>query len=702
MPNGATHVPIDREKYRRLFIDEARESLRTFNNELVSLEKLAGKPEAAARAREVMDAAFRTAHSLKGMGAAMGYTRFAELAHRLEDLADIARQGGAIGSDGFDLLMEGTDVLEDMVERVAGGNEDPADSADLTTRVGAAVTKLRGTSEPVSTLRIPDAPPSATAPPTKLPSPSALGRAHGSGAMLVVKVRIAENASLPQVRAFVVHKALSVLSGWIATDPPPDSLRTRELPGRTLTLRFDPELADVESIGAIARGQQGVAEVSVARDEGAPHVDDAVAAGGTAASGDRVAGTAGGGEDDRTVRVRTALLDEFIDSVGELLLARSRMRALASRVDLPELADLVDEVERLTRDLHGRVVAARMTPLGFMADRFPRVMRDLARQSKKTVDFQMTGTEIELDRAILDELSAPFLHMLRNAVDHAHEGDGLRSAAGKPAAMKLVLRAHRERDTVLLELEDDGAGIDPARVKKRAVERGLIDVNAAEALTEEQALELICLPGFSTAEQVSHTSGRGVGMDVVRATLERLGGSLKLSSRPGHGTKVVLKLPLTVAIIRVLVVEAGQPDGEKDAYAIPVTRVEQAIDLEASGVSVASGRTYMKHGADLVPLFDLSRELGYRNAAPIKGGTVILVGRGADVAALRVEAILGQEEVVAKPLGAPLSSFGYLAGATLLADGRAAFILEPLRLVQAVQPAPAATPHTTTSPPTRA
>jgi two-component system chemotaxis sensor kinase CheA len=666
-------VAIDREKYRRMFIEEARESLRSFNNDLVSLEKvtekLAASPEAAARAREVMDAAFRTAHSLKGMGAAMGYTHFAELAHRLEDLADIARQGGVIGAEGFDLLLEGADALEEMVEKVAEGHENP-ETGDLPGRVHAAVHRLKG-NKPAPVEAAPAVVTATPAPSTPAPSKAA------QGGLLVVKVRIADDASLPQVRAFVVHKALSGLPGWKETEPAPDSLRTKELPGRTLTLRFDPAAADVEMIQGIARGQQGVADVVVEEERPATAAAPEKGAEASASPGERT------GEDERTVRVRTALLDEFIDSVGELLLARSRMRALSSRLDLPELADLVDEVERLTRDLHGRVVAARMTPLGFIAERFPRVVRDLARSTKKTVDFSMHGTEIELDRAILDELGAPFLHMIRNAVDHAHEGDDVRKQRGKPPAMRLTLRASRERDTVLLELEDDGGGMDPERIKRRAVERGLVTQAAVDAMTDAQALELICLPGFSTAEQVSQTSGRGVGMDVVKATLERLGGTLRLSSKPGLGTRVTLQLPLTVAIIQVLVVEAGEPANKRDAYAIPVARVEQAVDLDAASVSVAHGRAWMPHGQGLVPLFDLSRELGYAVPGPQRGGTVILVGRGADMCALRVDAILGQEEVVAKPLGKPLSSFSYLAGATLLADGRAAFILEPLRLVAA-------------------
>jgi two-component system, chemotaxis family, sensor kinase CheA len=657
-------LAIDRAKYRRMFIEEAKEGLRTLDNDLVSLEKLEDDSASVEKKKQVMDAAFRTAHSLKGMGAAMGYTRFAELAHHLEDLADLARQGQAIGAEGFDLLLEGCDRLTAMTESVASGDEDP-DAGDLPTRLQGFLGRTRGAQAPVTPTPAPPAVPGAAAP----------GAAALEGALLVVKVRIADDASLPQVRAFVVYKGLSALAGFKDSDPPPDVLRSKDLPQRTLTLRFE-TTASTADIERIARGAQGVAEVTITEASARPARPDESAA----AEPERRERPA---EEERTVRVRTALLDEFIDSVGELLLARSRMRALATKMDVPELFDLVDEVDRLTRELNARVVAARMTPLSFLADRLPRVVRDLARQQGKNVDFAMSGTDIELDRAILDELSAPFLHMMRNAVDHAHEGADARKAAGKAPAMKLALSASRDRDNVLLELSDDGKGIDPARLREKAIARGLISPSAAAALTDGQALELICMPGFSTAESVSQTSGRGVGMDVVKATLERLGGSLTIHAALGQGTRFVLTLPLTVAIIQVLVIEAGSTE---DAYAIPVNRVERAVDLDSSAVSTARGKKWIRLGDELVPLTDLAEELGHAKTLGTSG-TVIVVGRGADTIAVRVDRIVGQEEVVAKPLGAPLALLPFLSGAALLADGRAAFVLEPLRLARAEGPA---------------
>jgi two-component system chemotaxis sensor kinase CheA len=692
---------MDRDKYRRLFIDEAKEGLALIQNELVAVEKAQrsrGAATAAADGAEVsgpegtavteglkprFDAVFRSAHSLKGMGAAMGYTRFAALAHHLEDLADLGREGHALPPEAYDLLLEGTDVLESCVHKVEAGDDDP-DAGDLATKVAAFVLTLRApataTAMTTAALSIaaaptpttataasvdPPSPPassSAAAPSSSPPSPSS--PAFVDGDVSVVRVQIAADASAPLVRAFVVLKALQGLPGFIDSHPNAEALRQQELPvfqkQRLLEVRF----ARGESLDTAvekARACQGVKDVTVIKVESKEKDDAKDAAAKDAA-------------DHRTVRVRTALLDDLIDSVGEVLLTRSRLRALAVKLELPELNDLVDEVDRLTRELHGRVVAARMTPLSILAERLPRLVRDLARQQKKSVDFTMSGMDIELDRAILDELQAPLLHMVRNAVDHGHEGDDARAAANKGVTMRLSLRATRDRDRVLLTLEDDGKGMDPVALRARAVARGLIDKARADALNDDAALELVCLPGFSTADVVSETSGRGVGMDVVKSSLEKLGGALRLSSSPGKGSAVTLQLPLTVAIIQVLVIDVS----DDSAFVLPVARVEAALAVDDDAVSSAAGRDFIRVGGELVPLLDLPAWLGL---APLSvPGTAILVRSQDGLVALRVRTISAQEEVVAKPLGPPLSAIPFVAGATVLADGRAAFILEPQRL----------------------
>ena len=653
---------MDRDKYRRLFIDEAREGPATISNELVAVEKAQRATDTTPSAltsslKPRFDAVFRSAHSLKGMAAAMGYSRFANLAHRLEDLADLGRQGQALPAEAYDLLLNGVDVLDGCVTRVQDGDEDP-DTGELPLHTATLVAKLKAGVDPQ--LGVVDKPPPAPADAVVV---VAAPVAH-IGDVVVVRVTIGKDASAPQVRAFVVHKALSALTGWLDTTPSPDALRHGDNPEflarRTLEFRFAAAVADIDVAVEKAKAAQGVADVVVVRAE--PRVVEVAAADHKPV------------DIERTIRVRTALLDELIDSVGEVLLARSRLRALSQRLDHPELSDLVDDIDRLTRELHGRVVAARMTPLSLMTERLPRAVRDLARSQHKSVDFSMLGTDIELDRAILDELQAPLVHMVRNAVDHGHDGDSNRVARGLSSTMKLTLTATRDRDRVLLTLEDDGRGMDPNALRDRAVQKGLIDRARAETLSDEAALELICLPGFSTTEAVTETSGRGVGMDVVKASLEKLGGVLRIRAQPGRGTSIQLQLPLTVAIIQVLVLDVG----DDSAFVLPVARVEAALAVEADAVSVASGRRFVRVGEELVPLVDLAELLGISSTT--SGATAVLVRGPEGLMALQVLGISAQEEVVAKPLGPPLSSLPFVAGAAILADGRAAFILEPQRL----------------------
>lgn len=648
---------MDRDKYRRLFIDEAREGLATISNELVAVEKAQRAPDTTPDTlKPRFDAVFRSAHSLKGMAAAMGYSRFANLAHRLEDLADLGRQGLALPAEAYDLLLNGVDVLDGCVTRVQDGDEDP-DTGELPLRTATLVAKLKaGVDHQLGVVDKPPPPPA---------EPVVAAPVVHVGDVVVVRVMIGKDASAPQVRAFVVHKALSALAGWLDTTPSPDALRHGDNPEflarRTLEFRFAAAVADIDVAVEKAKAAQGVVDVVVVRAE--PRVVEVAAADHKPV------------DIERTIRVRTALLDDLIDSVGEVLLTRSRLRALSQKLDHPELSDLVDDIDRLTRELHGRVVAARMTPLSMMTERLPRAVRDLARAQSKSVDFSMVGTEIELDRAILDELQAPLVHMVRNAVDHGHDGDANRAARGLSPTMKLTLTATRDRDRVLLTLEDDGRGMDPNALRERAVHKGLIDRARAEALSDEAALELICLPGFSTTEAVTETSGRGVGMDVVKASLEKLGGVLRIRAQAGRGTSIQLQLPLTVAIIQVLVLDVG----DDSAFVLPVARVEAALAVEADAVSMASGRRFVRVGEELVPLVDLAGLLGIVSPAAM-GSTAVLVRGPEGLMALQVLGISAQEEVVAKPLGPPLSSLPFVAGAAILADGRAAFILEPQRL----------------------
>lgn len=369
-----------------------------------------------------------------------------------------------------------------------------------------------------------------------------------------------------------------------------------------------------------------------------------------------------------TVRVRVDILDGLLDGIGELLIVREQLLSVLSAATDPELQGILDGLESRIRELRERVLQLRMTPLRTLTERYPRIVRDLAKQLDKSVQFRVDGDEIELDRAVLEALDTPFVHTLRNAIDHGIENRNQRLESGKAAVATLVFRASRDRDSVLVTIEDDGEGLDPEKLKRTAISRGMLHPDRAEVLTRRETLFLICLPGFSTKDQVSDVSGRGVGMDVVRAQVEDLNGSIEIESEVGLGTRFIFRLPLTVAIIHALVVQVS---GRR--FAIPVAKIADIREFndDHDGFQF-EGRRVMIYG--------LAELLGLSSSVPPT--QVVVVDVGQDVAGVPVESVVGYHEVVVKPLGEPLDRMEWYSGATILGDGEPLLILDLPNLVR--------------------
>lgn len=377
------------------------------------------------------------------------------------------------------------------------------------------------------------------------------------------------------------------------------------------------------------------------------------------------------------VRVKTELLDTLVNITGELLTHRNRMVGMARELGSPALTDAVGDLSRLVRELQNEVLKVRLMPFGSVADRLPRTVRDLARKGGKEVVFRVSGKEIELDRGILEELSDPLLHLLRNAVDHGLETPDNRVAAGKDPTGIIELEVRREKDRVLVTVSDDGRGMDPRRIAEAAVAKGLISPAEAATLSTQDALMLICIPGFSTAAAVTDVSGRGVGMDAVRASVQAMGGDLAIRSVAGSGSTFTLSLPLTISIIQVLLAVCGPL-----TVAIPVTKVVRTVDLRRDAVISRGRRKLFMLGDEEVPLMSLHRFLGIR-LHPIKDPSVpaVVVELRGQPVGLVVERFLGQQDVFVKPLGRPLNRMRGVSGAAVLGDGKVIFILDPANLV---------------------
>jgi two-component system chemotaxis sensor kinase CheA len=649
-------MTLEMAKYLALFVSESGDHLAKLGAELVQLESAARD---GGETQAIVDGLFRHAHSLKGMAASMRLEGIAALAHRAEDLVDAFRRRAASpDAPSVDVLLTAIDALAAMVERASHG-ESPEPDAALLERLAGEARRARSPGPPAtSALPIPEAATPAAPPPVQ------------AARRVVVEVEVSPACMVPSVRGFLVVNKLSRIGAIVASSPPVQDLKAGRLPGRKLavTIETGAPLSEVRRL----LGQISDLEKGVVVEEGpvaAPSLAAAVSAGREERSS----------EGARTVRVRVELLDSFLDAVGELILATARLRELGRSVPepfRPALEEGVDRLNATVKDLHDKVMAVRMTPLALVTERLPRTARDLARRTGKQVEVEIHGADIEIDRAILDELVDPLSHLIRNAVDHGIEAPHLRLLSGKPATGRVTVTARRERDRVLLEIADDGKGMEPEKLRAAAVEKGSLSRAAADALGERESLLLACLPGLSTAEEVTDVSGRGVGMDAVKRTVEALGGVLEVESVRGAGTRWVLRLPLTVAVQPVLLVGVG---GE--VLGLPIVKVRGAAQVDIAMLETSQGAPVLLYEGKLVPVKDLGQLLGFpASAGPAPRSVVVADGDGERVG-LAVDALLGQHEAVLKPLARPLDGVTGLSAVTVLGNGRPVFILDVQRLV---------------------
>ncbi|WP_203323794.1 chemotaxis protein CheA, partial [Pseudoxanthomonas beigongshangi] len=375
-------------------------------------------------------------------------------------------------------------------------------------------------------------------------------------------------------------------------------------------------------------------------------------------------------EAEQTIRVDTKRLDAIVNLVGELVLSRNRLKTLRARLRDEELDRAVSGLDIATARLQNAVMRTRMQPVGKVFSRFPKVARDVARSLKKEVDLELIGADTELDRNLVEALSDPLVHLVRNAIDHGIELPDLREATGKPRSGQVRLAAQQEGDYVTIEIRDDGAGIDPERLRDKALEKGLIEPEAAARLSHDECLQLIFLPGFSTKTEITDISGRGVGMDVVQSRIRELSGQIQIHSQLGRGSRFLIRVPLTLAILPTLLVQAGDP-----VYALPLARVMEVLHAPASSLRWFDGQAVLDRQSTTLPLVDLRRWLGVEAVkAPLL--TIVVLQMGDQRFGLVVDQVRGREEVVIKPLPRAVRGLRGYAGATLIGDGRMALILD--------------------------
>jgi two-component system, chemotaxis family, sensor kinase CheA len=636
---------MDLTRYADLFLTESREHLSAINHLLLELER---DPAAA----EPLSAIFRAVHTVKGMSATMGYEAVATLTHELETVLDAVRRGERkITPTVMDALFEAADVLETSVEQAVRGQDATSDATPVIERL-RAMGRMSGEFRAVT--GVPPEPGSSALPApvsSASPAPAAL-IASPVPSQLLVRIRLAANVPLRGVRAFVVVKRAESLGRVLEVLPPVEALQMEQFE-REFAVRLETEMPPADVATAL-RAAGDVDRVDIE--------DPTARAAAKAAESGRA-------RSSRNVRIDLRRLDALMNLIGELVITRGRLVQLAITRDDPALTDAVTEASRLVSDLQDQIMASRMVPVWQVFDRFPRLVRDSARSLGKQIEFTIEGKEIELDRSMLDEIGDPVVHLLRNAIDHGFESASDRVAAGKPPAGKLVLSAARERSSITIRVSDDGRGIDRDRVLAKARHLGLVDTGRTE-LSDDDLIRLISRPGFSTAERVTDISGRGVGIDVVHARIRSLGGSVEIRSIPGRGTTVTLRLPLTLAILRALLVRV---DG--DTFAVPMTHVNETVELEGAALKSVKGHEVLMLRDDVLPLVRFRSLLGLA-AEGARMPQVIVLEVGERRAGLVVDELAGQQDIVVKQFDAVRNATALFSGATILGDGAPALIVD--------------------------
>lgn len=708
---------MDLSKYRQLYVSETQENLDELARRLVELES---SPDD----RDHIDTVFRLFHSIKGMSGTMGYTPLFELSHQLEELMDRVRKRERVMDPAMaDVLLAGVDRMVRWVADVEA--ERPLDADE-----GAALHRQ------VEALL--DRPSRAPAD-VSAADGAALRPENGD---LIITLEAAESCPDPGMRGFVLQRKLAGIGEVRAVQPPLEALRGGQLDGPLRLvlrsphapdkierfIRLAPEWAavSVTLFTAPEPGSAGSDDLSLdgfdddddafdaLLDLGLPAPDDPPTEPALAPAPLPVADGADDAEPDpdaapepaaivrprpaRTIRVRTDWLDTLLDRVGDLIIVSQRMWAVDRDEPRPQMTRLLGELSRLLGGLHADALSVRMTPLSVLTDRLPRVVRDLCRQVDKRASLVVHGDEQRVDRAIIEGLDAPLTHLLRNAVEHGIEPPDMRQERGKTASGLLVLDCRRVRDEIVVELRDDGKGIDGRHLARRAARMGLLDAERAQALAERDLSRLICLPGLSSRERAGRLSGRGVGMDAVHDAISALGGRVEVTSVVGEGTTVTLHLPRTPGISRLLLVEH---DGQ--TYGLPLNQVSRTGIFEPggpesgqkSGQNAPGGPQMPVEGSapaaaggdaaeDDLPLWSLAALLGAEEKGRGRGpGVVIEAGRLAGV--VLVDRIVGQIDALLKPLGPLLERIGGLSGVTLDSEGRAVFVLDVPRLVEGLE-----------------
>lgn len=694
-------MKMDTNQYMEMFLAESQDHLQSLNERLLDLEKDPTDSEA-------INEIFRSAHTLKGMSATMGYNAIAELTHDMENVLDLVRNDKLKADENIiDLLFKCIDALQQMVANVSNG--DPDDSVDVKDLIDKLNVIAKGGNNSNTIKKDSGVTKKDTLADNNTKKDNSkdsidlsdididvITNARKSGlSAIYTKITLADTCVLKGVRSYMVMSALDELGEVIKSIPSAEDLEQekfdRDFEVIVLTAE-EPEKVKsaLLNISEISKVETELIDIDVKNEEKESNSQKATASTNKTVASAKKAASKGKGaahpakhrdkmKSSQSVRVSIDKLDALMNLVGELVINKTRLEQIGNTNHINELVETVEQMDRVTGDLQTIVMRVRMVPVGQVFNRFPRIVRDLAKELNKEVNLTIKGEDTELDRTVIDEIGDPLVHLIRNSMDHGVEHPDERKAKGKPSVGQVGLIARHEGNNVIIMVTDDGAGIDADIVRTKAVEKGVITQEDADNMTDIEAVRLIFLPGFSTAEVVTDVSGRGVGMDVVRTTIEALGGVIDVQTKKDKGSIFKIKLPLTLAIIQALLVNI-----QEEIYAIPLASIDSTLNINKNDIQTIQNKETIVIRGEIIPIVRLDQALNVARVNEKESDEiyVVIVHVGDKKCGVMVDKLIGQQEIVIKTLGKLLSGIKIISGATVLGNGQIALILDVATLMQ--------------------
>lgn len=659
------------DQYLEMFVSESKEHVQAMNDNLLKLENA---PDDVSIVNEI----FRSAHTLKGMAGTMGYTDLMTLTHQLENVLDELRNGKIhFSSDLLDLIFEAMDDIETMVDSIALGGDGKQDVTEI-------IEKLKTISGGKSVTL------DSTSNGNELSNGqinydeyelSVLEESLSQGYNVYeILVELRSDCMLKGVRAFMVFDTLSKTGEIVKSTPAVDQLEEENF-DQSFTVTYLTKLSMDEvkkailAISEIDKVTLSELTIENLRNRNSNVVQASKKEESSTEHGDASRNL--GLQRTKSIRVNIEKLDSLINLFEELIIDRGRLEEITKEINHPVLKETVEKISRVSSDLQSIVLNLRMVPVSTVFNRFPKMVRQLARNLQKKIQLVISGEETELDRTVIDQIGDPLVHLLRNSIDHGIEMPEERLTKGKPEEGTILLKAYHSGNHVFIEISDDGGGINIEKVLNKAIKNGLVDEKTAKNLSNEEIIEFIFSPGFSTSEQVSDLSGRGVGLDAVKNKIEQLGGTISVKTEKGQGSRFIIQLPLTLSIIAVMLVEIG-----KEKYAIPLTSIVENIIFNKKDIQYAHNQPVLHFRDRVVPLLYLDKIFQVKDVEETDELSAVIIQKGDKWAGFVVSSFLGQQEVVLKSLGEYLKNVFAISGATILGNGEVALVIDPNALLK--------------------